>query len=234
MASEVAKKYAQDNNRLFLVARDVNKLRSVENDLRSRGADKVESFVLDINDISQHDHMLTSAYDCLGKLDIVLIAHGTLPDQRQCEQDVKTMLSEFNTNAISTIALLTEISNRLENQKAGVIAVITSVAGDRGRPSNYVYGAAKASVSTFLSGLRARMYKNGVHVLDIKPGFVSTPMTYDLELPKILVVEPEYVANNIVDAIEKKKDRIYTPFFWKYILLIIRLIPNFIFKKLSM
>lgn len=234
MASEVAKKYAQDNNRLFLVARDAHKLRSVENDLRSRGADKIESFVLDINDVSQHEQMLTSAYDCLGKLDIVLIAHGTLPDQRQCEQDVTTMLSEFNTNAISTIALLTGISNRLETQKAGVIAVITSVAGDRGRPSNYVYGSAKAAVSTFLEGLNARMFKSGVFVLDIRPGFVATPMTKNLNLPEKLTATPEAVASDIIRAIDRKKQVLYTPFFWKYILIIIRNIPRRIFRKLSL
>jgi hypothetical protein len=178
--------------------------------------------------------MLSQAERYLEGIDTVLIAHGTLPDQKLCEQNVSIALSEFNTNAISTITLLTELANIFEQKKSGVIAVITSVAGDRGRPSNYLYGSAKAAVSTFLEGLSARMFKAGVHVLDIRPGFVATPMTQGLNLPKLLTVEPEVVAKSMVKAIDKKKDIIYTPFFWRYIMLIIKVIPSVIFKKLSL
>ncbi|EON6314929.1 TPA: SDR family oxidoreductase [Vibrio cholerae] len=233
MAAAVAKIYADQNSRLFLVGRNTEKLTSLANDLQVRGADKVGIFELDINEISQHKSMLVEAEQCLEGIDIVLIAHGTLPDQKLCEQTTSIALSEFNTNATNTIALLTEIANSLEQKKSGVIAVITSVAGDRGRPSNYLYGSAKAAVSTFLEGLRVRMFKVGVHVLDIRPGFVATPMTQHLDLPKLLIVEPEIVANSIVQAIDNNKDIIYTPFFWKYIILMIKLLPNKIFKRLS-
>jgi len=234
MAAAVAKIYADQNSRLFLVGRNTEKLTSLANDLLVRGADKVGMFELDVNDVSQHSAMLVEAEQCLEGLDTVLIAHGTLPDQKLCEQITSIALSEFNTNATNTIALLTEIANCFEQKKSGVIAVITSVAGDRGRPSNYLYGSAKAAVSTFLEGLRARMFKVGVHVLDIRPGFVATPMTQDLDLPKLLTVEPEIVANSIVKAIDKRKDIIYTPFFWKYIMMIIKNIPQNIFKKTSL
>lgn len=234
MAAAVAKIYADQSSRLFLVGRNTEKMTSISNDLKVRGADKVGIFELDINDISQHKSMLVAAEQSLEGIDIVLIAHGTLPDQKLCEQNVPIALAEFNTNAVNTIALLTEIANSFEQKKSGVIAVITSVAGDRGRPSNYLYGSAKAAVSTFLEGLRARMFKVGVHVLDVRPGFVATPMTQDLDLPKLLTVEPEIVANSIVKAINKRKDVIYTPFFWKCILMAIKSMPNFIFKRMSL
>lgn len=234
MAEAVARKFAQQNDRLFLVARNKDKLSAIASDLRVRGADKVATFEMDANDVAEHKDMLKQAQLELEGLDTVLIAHGTLSDQQACEQNVQTMLQELNTNGISTIALLTEIANIFETQKVGTIGVISSVAGDRGRPSNYVYGAAKAAVSTFLEGLRARMFKVGVHVLDIRPGFVATPMTQGLDLPKALTVSPEVVAGDIVKAFDKKKDIIYTPFFWRYIMLIIKLIPNKIFKRLGL
>ncbi len=205
MAEAVARKFAQQNDRLFLVARNKDKLSAIASDLLVRGADKVATFEMDANDVAQHKDMLKQAEIDLEGLDTVLIAHGTLSDQQSCEQNVQTMLQELNTNGISTIALLTEIANLFEKQKMGTIGVISSVAGDRGRPSNYVYGSAKAAVSTFLEGLRARMFKVGVHVLDIRPGFVATPMTQGLNLPKLLTVSPEVVAEDIVKAFDKKK-----------------------------
>ncbi|MCY9872554.1 SDR family oxidoreductase [Vibrio barjaei] len=234
IAMAVARDFAANNDRLFLVARDNDKLTSVANDLIAKGADRVETFMLDVNDIEQHSNMLEYADESLGGLDTVLVAHGTLPSQQDCELSVNSMLQEFNTNSISTIALLTEISNKFEQQKSGTIAVITSVAGDRGRQSNYVYGAAKATVSTFLEGLRARMFKSSVHVLDIRPGFVDTPMTSDLKLPQLLTVQPEIAASCIVKAIDSKKSIVYVPFYWKYIMLIIKLMPMMLFKRLSL
>jgi decaprenylphospho-beta-D-erythro-pentofuranosid-2-ulose 2-reductase len=129
------------------------------------------------------------------------------------------------------IACLTVLAARFESQGGGVIAVIGSVAGDRGRASNYLYGAAKAAVDTFASGLRGRLYKHGVHVLTIKPGFVDTPMTKGLPLPQALVVPAGKVATDIVRAIEKKRDVIYTPWFWRLIMLVILHIPNVLFKR---
>ncbi|MDG3086934.1 SDR family oxidoreductase [Vibrio hannami] len=235
MAMAVARLCAERNDRLFLVARDETKLKMLSQDLYARGSDKVGTFSLDVNDIEKHRDMFDEAENTLGGcIDLVIIAHGTLPDQIECQKLVDSALREFNTNAVSTMALLTELANRFEKQKSGTIAVISSVAGDRGRPSNYVYGAAKAAVSTYLEGLRARLFKSGVHVLDIKPGFVATPMTQDLELPDLLTVTPDKVAKDIISAIEKKRDVIYTPFFWKYIMLIIKSIPRTVFKRLGL
>jgi short-subunit dehydrogenase len=168
------------------------------------------------------------------QIDIVLIAHGTLPNQTACEQDVGLALHEFSSNCLSIISLLTLVANRMEEQQSGTIAVISSVAGDRGRQSNYLYGTAKAAVTTFCEGLRARLFKKGVHVLTIKPGFVDTPMTKDLSLPKLLVASPEKVAAIICKSIQRKIDTCYVPSFWWLIMLIIKNIPEFIFKRMKL
>jgi len=178
--------------------------------------------------------MLDACFTTLGHVDIALIAHGTLPEQEMCERDPQQAVREFTTNGLSVIAMLTDLANRMEAQKSGCIAVISSVAGDRGRPSNYLYGSAKSAVSVFCSGLRARLFKSGVHVLTIKPGFVDTPMTQGLKLPKLLLATPDRVARDIVRAIDKRKDTLYTPWFWRYIMLIIIHIPGVIFKRMKL
>lgn len=226
--------WAEKKSEIYLVARSENKLQQVADDFTTRGASAIHSHILDMNEIKKHTEMLENCFTTLKTIDIVLIAHGTLPDQHACEQDVDLALQEFSTNGLSVIALLTLLANKMEQQGDGTIAVISSVAGDRGRPSNYLYGSAKATVSTFCEGMRARLYKRGVHLLTIKPGFVDTPMTKELELPQALVVSPEKVAKSIHNAIEHGKNTIYTPWFWRYIMIIIKSIPNLIFKKLKL
>jgi short-subunit dehydrogenase len=178
--------------------------------------------------------MIDSCLTALHQIDISLIAHGTLPDQKVCEQDVNVALKEFANNGTSVIALLTLLANQFERQRCGTLAVISSVAGDRGRPSNYLYGAAKAAVSSFCEGLRARLFKVGVHLITIKPGFVDTPMTQGLPLPAALVAKPEQVAKSIVAGIERKTAVLYTPGFWALIMLIIRCVPQAVFKRLNL
>lgn len=218
---------------LFLLARNQERLTSLGEDLKVRGACSVRGEIFDANDFAHHTAVITNVIEQLGGLDLVLIAHGTLGDQKACEQDVALTLSEFNTNALSVISLLTPLANHFEKQGHGSIAVISSVAGDRGRQSNYVYGAAKGMLSIFLQGLRNRLFKSGVQVLTIKPGFVDTPMT--AAFPKgPLWATPEKVAGDIDKAITRGKDELYTPGFWCLIMAIIRSIPEFIFKRLSL
>lgn len=233
IAQAVARLYAEQGARLFLVARNAEKLNVVASDLSARGANDVKTFVMDANDIARLPSMLDAAWSGFSRIDTALIAHGTLPDQTLCETDIEYAIREFRTNAESVIACLTALANRFKEQGSGVIAVIGSVAGDRGRASNYLYGAAKAAVNTFASGLRGRLFKHGVHVLTIKPGFVDTPMTKGLPLPQALVVPAEKVAADIVRAIEKKRDVLYTPWFWNWIMLIIRCIPDIAFKRID-
>jgi decaprenylphospho-beta-D-erythro-pentofuranosid-2-ulose 2-reductase len=234
IAEAVARRYASQSAQLFLVGRNSDKLKVIAGDLLARGACNVETFVMDVNDYAKMPVMLESVWNNLGNIDVALIAHGTLPDQMRAQVDSEYAIAEFRNNAEGIIVCLTELATRFEAQGNGVIAVIGSVAGDRGRASNYVYGAAKAAVHAFASGLRVRLFKSGVHVLTIKPGFVDTPMTKDLALPQALVVTSDKVAVDIIKAITKKQNVLYTPWFWYWIMLIIRHIPIFIFKKTNL
>lgn len=202
-------------------------------DLMVRGAQKVDFMVLDLNNFDRHELLLDKAMQSLHGIDTVLIAHGTLSDQKACEQSYKITEQELRTNFLSVVSLLTSIANHFERQRHGCIAVITSVAGDRGRQSNYVYGTAKGALSIFLQGLRNRLCKSGVSVITIKPGFVDTPMTAGFK-KGLLFVDPGVIAKGIYKAIQKRKDVVYVPFFWRAIMAAIKSIPEFIFKKLEL
>ncbi len=234
IAEAVARRYAEQGAQLFLVARNSDKLQVISSDLAARGAKEVKAFVLDANDNDRISQMLDAAWQAFATIDVALVAHGTLPDQLRTETDITYGIAEFRTNAESVIACLTGLAQRFELQGNGVIAVIGSVAGDRGRASNYLYGAAKAAVDTYTSGLRARLFKKGVHVLLIKPGFVATPMTAQLDLPARLTTTPERVAQDILRAITMRRDVLYTPWFWSGIMLIIRWIPMRLFKRMKL
>jgi decaprenylphospho-beta-D-erythro-pentofuranosid-2-ulose 2-reductase len=234
IAEAVARRYAEQGARLFMVARNNNKLQAISTDLFARGAKDVQTFVMDANDSDLIPQMADVAWKAFGTIDVALVAHGTLADQKRTETDIAYAIVEFRTNAESTIACLAVLAHRFEPQGKGVIAVIGSVAGDRGRASNYLYGAAKAAIATYASGLRARLFKSGVHVLTIKPGFVATSMTANLNLPERLTATPESVARDIQHAIAKRKDVLYTPWFWSWIMLIIRWIPAAIFNRMKL
>ena len=232
IAQEAAKEFAADGDKLFLVARNADKLQVVANDLSVRGAAQMETAVLDVNDTDRHAEVLARAADSLGGLDVALIAHGTLSDQPACEKDVELTLREMQTNFLSVVSLLTLLANRFEAQRHGTIAVISSVAGDRGRKSNYVYGAAKAGVTAFLSGLRGRLDAAGVRVITIKPGMVDTPMTAHLE-KGALFASAEAVGKGVYRAIVSGQEVVYLPWFWWVIMTVLRHVPESIFKKLS-
>ncbi len=169
----------------------------------------------------------------MGGLDAALIAHGTLSDQKACETSTALFLDEFRTNALSAMLLCTLLANRFEAQKHGVIAVISSVAGDRGRQSNYAYGSAKAAVTAFTSGLRQRLRPAGVFVVTVKPGFVDTPMTAAFK-KGALWATPAVVGQQIARAMIRGTGVIYTPGFWRLIMWIIRSIPETVFQRLKM
>ena len=233
IAEEVMRLWAARGFNLFLVARNQQKLDIIKADLDIRGAGQVNTYIMDANDVDKHAVLLDEAQAQLGSIDGVFVAHGTLPDQKVCEQNYENTLRELETNALSVISLLTEVANRFEARGYGDIAVISSVAGDRGRQSNYVYGAAKALLSTYLQGLRNRLARSGVHVLTIKPGFVDTPMTAEFD-KGALWASTEQVAEGIVKAVDKQRNEVYLPGFWWVIMMIIKHVPEFVFKKLSL
>lgn len=234
IASACARHWAVEESEFFLVARDEPKLRQTCADLQIRGASAVTPYVMDVNEIAAHSMMLENCLTTLQTVDICLIAYGSLPNQTACEKSIELTMEAFVTNGTSVIALLTLLADRMIAQRSGTLAVISSVAGDRGRPGNYVYGSAKAAVSTFCEGLRARLFKSGVHVITIKPGFVDTPMTQELELPALLVAQPEAVARRIVAGIESRKAVLYVPGFWAWVMWLIRAVPQPIFKRLNL
>lgn len=233
IAEAVAQRFAVQGRSLYLLARNQERLHMLAADLKVRGASEVFQSAFDANDFASHAELLRKVVTEMGGLDTVLIAHGTLGEQKACEADVQKTLAELNTNAISVISLLTHLANHFEQQRHGSLAVIGSVAGDRGRQSNYVYGTAKGALGIFLQGLRNRLHKSGVQVLTIKPGFVDTPMTASFAKGPLWAT-PEKVAAHIEKAIEKKSDVLYTPGFWMLIMLIIKSIPERLFKRLSL
>jgi len=233
IAEATAREFAKKGDALYLVGRSQERLQAIADDLRVRGASLVSVCRIDLREISAYEGMLDGASEALGGLDGALIAHGTLSDQRACELSVETLLDEFQVNAISVMAMCTLLGNRFAAQKRGVIAVISSVAGDRGRRSNYAYGSAKAAVTAFTSGLRQRLNPLGVSVVTIKPGFVDTPMTAAFK-KGILWAKPGAVAKDIVAAMIAGTPVIYTPGFWRPIMWIIRSIPEFVFRRLSL
>ncbi len=230
IAEHCARIWAARGDALYLVARKEERLQTIVADLKVRGATNTHRYCMDLNDIDSHAAMLVAAETTMGGIDTVLIAHGRLSNQQACEQSVEETMAEVNTNVLSTISLLTHIANRFEAKRAGTIAVISSVAGDRGRASNYVYGSAKAMVTAFTSGLRQRLYKSNVAMVTIKPGFVDTPMTASFK-KGLLWAKPAAVAAKIVRAIDKRKDEVYVPAFWWAVMAVIKAIPSFAFKK---
>ncbi|MDR6095856.1 SDR family oxidoreductase [Stenotrophomonas sp. SORGH_AS_0321] len=231
IAEAVARVYAVRASAIFLVGRNAARLDNIAADLRVRGAHQVASAALDVNDISMHAATLDAAWSAFGGIDTVLIAHGTLPDQAACDASVELALREFGTNGTSTIALAADVAQRL--QAGGTLAVISSVAGDRGRASNYLYGSAKAAVSTYLSGLGQRLRPNGVNVLTIKPGFVDTPMTAAFK-KGALWATPDKVAAGIAKAIDRRRPVAYLPGFWWAIMMVIKNIPEFVFRRIKL
>jgi short-subunit dehydrogenase len=233
IAQAVARRYAADGAALLLAARNADRLDAVADDIRARGAGRVETHVFEADDLDAQPALVEAARAAFPRLDVALIAYGTLPDQPSVEHDADAVARSFNTNATSVIALMTRLGEAFEAQGHGTLAVISSVAGERGRPSNYVYGAAKGAVSLFAQGMRARLAEHGVRVVTIKPGFVDTPMT--AHVPKnALFASPAKVGARIHRALEHGADVVYAPLFWRPVMAGVRAIPERIFKRMRL
>lgn len=230
IAQAVAQRLAPQAQ-FFLVARSEKRLQAVATDLSVRGARAVTTHVVDLLDFAQHDATLDRAFQTLGKVDLILLSHGTLGDQQACEMSFAETERELRTNFLSVVSLLTTLANRLITQRHGTIAVVGSVAGDRGRTA-YVYCAAKGATAIFCQGLRRRLFRHGVHLLTIKPGFVRTPMTAHFSQGR-LFVSPQRVARDIVCAIHRKKNLLYTPWYWRWIMLAVKSLPEGLFKRMT-
>lgn len=231
IAEACARRYAQRGARLCLIGRDRERLESIAADLRVRGASEVVVKIADLADAMALPELVTQTWAHWHGIDLALLAYGSLPDQARCEREPAYALQQFHLNASAPIALLLELAARFAAQGSGILAAIGSVAGDRGRASNGVYGSAKAAIETALSALRQRLLRCGVGVLLIKPGWVDTPMTMSFRKGPLWAT-PERVARDIVTAIDRRRRVIYTPWFWWPIAAVIRALPEFIFQRL--
>ncbi len=233
IAEATCRIWASRGGSLFLVARNADKLAAVAADLRARGASFVETAVADLDDTAGHPALLAHAVNSLGGLDVAYLAHGVLGNQTDAEKDFNVAAHILYTNLIAPVSLLTWLANFFVQRRSGTIAVLSSVAGDRGRKSNYVYGSSKAGLSAFLAGLRNRVDREGVNVLTIKPGPTKTAMTAGMKGSEKFA-DVNSVAKSIVSAIDKRVDNLYVPFQWQPIMFVIRHIPERVFKKLNL
>jgi len=230
IAKAVAREYAKSGYDLYLAGRDIDRLKDFKRDVEVRTQRDVRLLELDILDFNSHK----SFYDSLEPKPLgVISAVGYLGNQKVAQRDFEETKRIIDTNYTGVVSLFNIIANDFESRRSGFIVGISSVAGDRGRKSNYIYGSAKAGLSAYLSGLRNRLYESQVQVLTVKPGFVATKMTEGMDLPPKLTATPKEVAKDIFDAQQSGKDVIYTKWFWRYIMMIIRLIPEWKFKKMS-
>jgi len=222
--------------RLILAGRTVEELEKIAADLRVRYQTEVQIELFEALDFASHAAFVDR---CLqrsgGDLHGVILCYGYMVSQATTQTDFAEARRTIDINFTSPVSILNLFANYFEQCQRGYIAAISSVAGDRGRQSNYLYGATKAALSVYLQGLRNRLHRNGVHVFTIKPGFVDTPMTHGLLNPNsLLVASPEKVARDIERAIQRENDVIYTPWFWRGIMSIVRSIPESVFKRLKL
>lgn len=231
MAEHTARLLAADGGNLILAARDTERLQILADDLKLRGAGEVK--VLPPFDATRPETFQALVEEA-GDFNQALIAHGQLPEQEEVEDDPTLIQVQLQINQNSIIDLCTRLVDKLEGHEHATLAVISSVAGLRGRQSNYIYGTAKGAVNVFLQGLRNRLQPKGIRVLTLLPGFVDSPMTADIDKGP-LFVSAEKAGACIHKALTKGKlDTVYVPFFWRYIMWVIRSIPETIFKRLRL
>lgn len=233
MARGTAAAFVARGDSLYLAGRDSDELARLAADLSVRFSVTTHHGVVDIADTASHPAFVKQATAALGGLDGVILAAGFMADQADAASDFAIVERMVAVNYLGAMSVLDRCAEVLEEGGNGFIVGISSVAGDRGRQSNYYYGSAKAGLTTYLSGLRNRLSSQGVHVMTVKPGFVDTAMTYGLE-GMFLVASPEDIGRAIVRAVEKRRNTVYLPWFWRYIMLIIRHLPEFLFKRLKL
>lgn len=236
IAEHAIRQLVSEGASVFCVARNQDKLDLLLNDLRIRAQSGqiIAGYLCDLDDLNQHAILWQEAKNTLKGCDGVLFAQGVLPNQVECEQSPNKTLNSIHTNALSIIHLLTIIAHDFAQQQYGSIAVISSVAGDRGRQSNYIYGASKGMLNIFLQGLRNRLYPDHVSVTTIKPGFTRTRMTEGMNREGFLWANADEVGKGIVHAMRHGKNEVYLKPIWRWIMFIIKSIPECIFKRLKL
>lgn len=230
IARACAREYAKNGYDLYLAARNAAELSAFARDVTTRTQQRVKLLELDILDYQSHQGF----YDSMEEKPLgVISAVGYLGKQEQAQSDFEEAQKIMDTNYTGVVSLVNVIANDFERRRSGFIVGISSVAGDRGRKSNYLYGSAKAAFTAYLSGLRNRLYEAQVHVLTVKPGFVATKMTEGMDLPEKLTAQPDEVASDIFQAQQNGKNVLYTKWIWRWVMMVIKMIPEWKFKRMS-
>lgn len=231
MAIAIAEKFASEGCHIQLAARNVHRLEPMQSDLAIKYGSRVSIHEFDALDFNSHQSFVVSLRPVP---DVTICVFGLLADNEQAAEQWELASRILETNYTGAVSVLNAIAQLYKSRKEGTIVGIASVAGERGRQSNYLYGSAKAGFIAYLSGLRNRLYREQVHVVTVQPGFVYTKMTEDLKLPKLLTATPHEVAEGVYKAVRSKKNIVYVKWFWRWIMLIIKLIPEFLFKRLKL
>jgi len=231
MAVAIARQLAIEGYSITLAGRSMERLSVLEGDLRVRHKTMVSSAHFDALDFKSHADFYNALPE---KPDIVICVFGLLGDQKEGQHEWQQCRDIIDSNFTGAVSIINVIANDFERRKKGIIVGISSVAGERGRQSNYLYGSAKAGFTAYLSGLRNRLFHHGVHVVTVKPGFVRTKMIENMSTPGVLTASPKKVAKRVSVAILKKKNTVYVLSIWRLVMLIIKLIPESIFKRLKL
>jgi len=231
MAVAIARTMAAKKYNIQLAARNVNRLHALQSDIAVRYNVNCTIHEFDATDFASH----APFYESLNpKPDITICVFGYMSDNIAASKDWTEAHKMISSNYTGAVSILNIVAENYAEKKNGIIVGISSVAGERGRQSNYIYGSAKAGFTAYLSGLRNRLYKENVHVVSVLPGFVNTKMTAELNLPPLLTASPQQVADAVEKAIRKKQNVVYVKWFWKWIMKIIKNIPENMFKKKSL
>lgn len=231
MAVAIARQFAAEKYDIQLAARNTSFLQAQQQDLEIRYGIRASTHAFDALDFGSH----AAFYDSLQpKPDITVCVFGYLGDQELAQSNWQEAARIIHTNYTGAVSILNIVANDYAARGQGAIIGISSVAGERGRQSNYLYGSAKAGFTAYLSGLRNRLFHRGVHVMSVQPGFVYTRMTEGLKLPPLLTAQPNDVATAVVKGVKAGKNILYVKWFWRYIMLIIKSVPEFVFKKLKL
>jgi decaprenylphospho-beta-D-erythro-pentofuranosid-2-ulose 2-reductase len=227
----VLKEFSIKPCNFYLAARNEQRLEAICQDIQSRGGTIKGQSSFDFNRIDLVSECINKANLAMNSIDLILVAHGSLVENTLLEKDTLLALESINANFTSCAAIILEGCQKLETQGWGTLAVISSVAGDRGRKSNYIYGASKSGINTLMQGLRSRFFNTSINIVNIKPGMVDTPMTKNFD-KGALWATPESIAPNIYKAISTGQATLYTPGFWRPIMWVIKVLPTSIMSRL--
>ena len=234
IARAVAVAFARQGYSVILGARDVEENEMLAADIRVRCGVEARPVQFEAEDFDSHPGFLEKCFDLAkGSLEGVVLCFAFMDSQAKAQSDFAVARRMADVNYTAAISILELFAGHFEQRRSGFIAAVSSVAGDCGRQSNYIYGSTKGGLSVYLQGLRNRLYHSGVHVTTIKPGFVDTKMTFGRP-GLFLVASPEKAGQDIFNAIRKRKNVAYVPWFWRFVMLIFQHIPEFIFKRMRM